>query len=94
MSFLRKTLLRDVSNLAYCCAALWFTVPGHNRMEHMMILFVFHLPWLLSVSIVCTVDWNLCFFVQELYQFMEFRRTTQVHKVSVATNFHPSFVTR
>ena len=44
-----------------------------------MIPFVFHLPWLLSVSILCTADWNLCLYFPELYQFMEFRRTTHVH---------------
>jgi hypothetical protein len=60
----------------------------------MMILFVFHLPELLSVSMLYTVDWNLCFFAPELYQFVEFRRTTHVHTASVTSNLHPSLMTR
>jgi len=60
----------------------------------MMILFVFHLPELLPVSMLYIVDWNLCFLVPELYQFVEFRRTTHVHTASVTTNLRPSLTTR
>jgi len=63
-------------------------------MDNIMIPFVFHLPWLLSVSILYTLDWNLCFFFAELYQFMEFRTTTHAHKATAATNLHPSLMTR